>query len=155
MTLTPEWVKAFVEKLVDAHGYHFKIGKLLATAIVKWSIVNPLHSVTPTITDEEYTARILSTITSYESSNRVNITGDSGKSYCAMQVQKFYGYKPDDLLKDASKCVEVGLKILHESESYCPGYPLAMYAQGNCTGKSGIQINDTRIAIAISTISGE
>lgn len=142
MNLTPEDIKSFVESLTDSHGFHFKIGKILATAIVNQALLNPLHG------DTDYTARILATITTYESSNRVNIKGDGGKSYCAMQVQKFYGYNPEDLLKDAAKCIEVGLKILHESEDMCPDYPLAPYAAGNCNSKAGRVISDNRVKMA-------
>jgi hypothetical protein len=142
MEINANYIKTIVERLADNHGLHFSIGKLLAIAIAKWAILNPLPQGT------EFTANIMSIVSSFESGNRVNVKGDSGKSYCAFQVQQCAPWKCEDLLTDADKCAEVGLLILHRSFDACPANPLAPYASGYCKNDAGIRISKHRVELA-------
>lgn len=135
MELNTDLIISFVSKLADSHGHHFTIGKVLAASIVKWAGLLPLSKGTL------YTGLLLATMSTYESGNKLNIRGDGGRSYCALQVQNCNGHKCDELLKDADKCVEAGLKIFQKSEEVCPADPIAMYASGLCPGSKATEKN--------------
>jgi len=135
MELNTDLIVSFVSKLADSHGHHFAIGKILAASIVKWAGLMPLSK------GVLYTGLLLATMSTYESGNRLNIRGDGGRSYCALQVQNCNGHKCEELLKDADKCVEAGLKIFHKSEELCPSDPIAMYASGLCPSDKSTEKN--------------
>lgn len=143
MELNAEVIVSFVSKLADAKGHHFAIGKTLATAIVKWATALPLSK------GVLYTGMLLATMSTYESGNRVHARGDGGRSYCALQVQNCGGYPCAELLKDADKCVEAALKIMHRSEENCPNDPIAMYASGKCPGRGENEKNNRAVWISV------
>jgi len=143
MDLNAEVIVSFVSKLVDLKGHHFAIGKPLAAAIVKWATALPLSK------GALYTGLLLATMSTYESGNRVHARGDGGRSYCALQVQNCGGYPCAELLKDADKCVEAALKIMHRSEENCPSDPIAMYASGKCPGKGESEKNNRAVWISV------
>ncbi len=147
--VTAQWVKELVYRLVDNHGWHFYIGKPLAAAIAKWSVLLPLSA------GPHYTAAVLSVMTSLESSNQNHVIGDHGRSYCALQVQRCAPYKCEELVKDPDKCIEVGLRTMHESEEKCADSPLAIYAAGFCESKIGRKISHERLAKAEALLTTE
>ena len=144
MELNTDLIAAFVSKLVDSKGFHFSIGKPLAAAIVKWAGAMPLTK------GALYTGLLLATMSTYESGNRVHARGDGGRSYCALQVQNCGGYPCAELLKDADKCVEAALKIMHRAEKNCPDDPVAMYASGRCPAKGDTEKNNPAVKISLT-----
>lgn len=73
--------------------------------------------------------------------------GDSGKSFCAFQLQrnKLSVAEHRETLTDIRKCVEVADRRLRDSAAACPGAPLSSYAAGSC---QAVKLSARRIAAA-------
>lgn len=73
--------------------------------------------------------------------------GDSGRSYCIMQInvgkgKTLEGWTGQDLIADRKKCIRAGLHALRRSYWYCSRNDererFAVYASGNCDVGRGI-----------------
>lgn len=69
------------------------------------------------------------------------ILGDSGKSFCIMQInvgkgKTKEGWTGPDLIADRKKCIRTGMRMLRRSFWTCKANPIkerfAVYASGNC-----------------------
>ncbi len=92
------------------------------------------------------TAALMTAIAFRESSLRVDVVGDKGRSVCAFQV--LHGDKA--LLTDARACADAGYRILAASIATCPAYPVAVYAEGpaGCASPRAQRISNDRMWLA-------
>lgn len=75
-----------------------------------------------------------------ESSNRLGVVGDGGRSLCAYQLQG----APRAVLTDARLCTRIGLARLRASWALCPDAPLAAYAGVRCGSVTAKRISRDR-----------
>lgn len=99
--------------------------------------------------DKRKTAALLVAIAYRESGFRLDAVGDSGTSYCALQVSSGAG-GTRAMLKDADLCVLGGFRVLQWSVRSCPAAPVALYASGlrGCAMARARRISRDRMAIA-------
>ena len=99
--------------------------------------------------DRHKTAALLVAVAFRESSLRLDVVGDHGRSYCAFQIHRSSGGSAK-LLKDAGACVHKGMTMLRASMRVCPAYPIAWYAAGprGCSSKRAQKISRDRMAVA-------
>lgn len=92
------------------------------------------------------TAALMTAIAFRESSLRVNVVGDKGRSVCAFQV--LHGDRA--LLTDAHACADAGYRILATSIAMCPTHPVAVYAEGprGCVSPRAQRISRDRMWLA-------
>ena len=95
------------------------------------------------------TASLVVAIAFRESSFTLDAVGDSGHSFCAMQVSDGSGGSPA-LLHDADACVLAAWRILQWSFRICPANPVAPYASGTngCDNARALRISRDRLSIA-------
>lgn len=83
-----------------------------------------------------------------ESSFRLDVVGDQGRSMCAFQILN----GPRSLLADVDACTTRGLAMMRESFAACSTLPvaerLAGYARGSCTRDDGRAISRDRFWVA-------
>lgn len=96
-------------------------------------------------TGRAQTALLLASVASSESDFRKDVDtgklrGDSGRSWCVLQIQVF-GKTPQqwtgqDLIEDRKRCFRAGLSVLRESFKKCHGMPIeyrmSAYTSGSC-----------------------
>lgn len=98
-------------------------------------------------TDLSKTSSLIVAIAFRESSFTLNVTGDSGRSVCAMQIHN----GPKSLLSDSVGCVREGYRILKESIKVDPSNPVAYYARGpRYTSDEARRISRDRMHLAHS-----
>ncbi len=99
--------------------------------------------------DKRKTAALVVAVAFRESSLRLNIVGDHGRSFCALQIHETSG-GTKALLTDADACVRHGLGMLRTSGKVCAAHPLAWYAEGpnGCTSPRAQRISRDRMALA-------
>lgn len=99
--------------------------------------------------EKERTAAYLVAIAFRESSLRLDVVGDHGRSFCAFQVHQSSGGSPR-LLNDADACVGAAFAMLRTSMKVCPAHPLAWYASGpgGCENARAQRISRDRFALA-------
>jgi hypothetical protein len=103
--------------------------------------------------DKRRTAAIVVAVAFRESSLRLGVTGDKGRSFCAMQIHQSSGGTAA-LLTDADACVRKGLAMLRASLRTCPAHPVAWYASGpiGCTDARAQRISSDRMALAARVV---
>ncbi len=99
--------------------------------------------------DKHRTSAILVAVAFRESSLRLGITGDKGRSFCAMQIHESSGGS-SALLTDGVACIRKGLAMLRISLQVCPSAPIAWYAAGptGCTNVRARRISLDRMSLA-------
>lgn len=89
------------------------------------------------------TALLLAAIASFESAFRADVDdgrvrGDSGVSWCVMQVQvrgkTAEGWTGKDLVSDRQKCLSAALHLVRESFTMCKSMPLSYRLSGYTSG---------------------
>jgi len=120
----------------------------LATAITIVSLEDgPLFANDP---DLERTAALLVAVAFRESSLTTSITGDGGRSVCAMQI--YDGAKT--LNDDPIACVRTGYRMLKTSIRVDRTNPVAFYARGpRFASEEARRISRDRMALARSLLS--
>lgn len=100
-------------------------------------------------TDRHRTSALLVAVAFRESSLRLDVVGDHGRSFCAMQIHDSSGGSPA-LLTDADACIRKGLAMLRESLRTCPASPVAWYAAGprGCSSAHAQRISLDRMRLA-------
>lgn len=96
--------------------------------------------------DGRKTRALLVAVAFRESSLRLDIVGDQGRSVCAFQIL----HGDSSLRTDASACVRTGYRMLKASAKACPAHPIATYAEGpgGCGSERAQRISRDRMAIA-------
>lgn len=99
--------------------------------------------------DRHKTAALLVAVAFRESSLRLDVVGDHGRSFCAYQIHRSSGGTPK-LLTDADACVHKGMTMLRASMRVCPKYPIAWYAAGprGCRSPRAQRISRDRMWLA-------
>jgi hypothetical protein len=98
-------------------------------------------------------AALVTAIAFRESSFDNSAVGDSGRSFCAMQIHSSSGGS-QDLLENPEHCVSRGLAILRQSVRVDRAHPVAFYARGpRWQSDTAQRLSNDRVALAKRLLS--